>query len=498
MSQRSSFRLGFLPTEQILPETAQLSSLAQENLRLALRLIFEQDVKALQVVLASRDQIFEMAASIREAWRQGHRVYLGGCGSTGRLSLTLEYLFRQASPRSDQVRSFIAGGDVALVHSLEGFEDRPELGARQLEELGFSSQDLLIASSEGGETPFVLGALKCAAKLSRRPCFFLFCNPPELLHSIERSHQVLTNSKVKCISLPVGPQVLAGSTRLQASTSLFMAMGLALLFATEPDEGFRAFESWVEDLSFSTYQALQPFIVRERETYLENHYTHYEASTLALTVFTDTTERAPTFSLPRFQSFNESKDNPSWSHVSLSYAQTSDEAWVRLLGRIPRTLEWGSEFATSDFTYLSGFDFSVRARALREARLAPRQVFLFEVSREDSGILWRFREVEERFPIINYHALFEHLALKLLLNAHSTLVMGRLHRYTGNLMTYVNPSNGKLVDRACRYVQELLKRQNLDVPEEEIMREIFRLRYRTAQGVSVVLETVKNLVSSAG
>ena len=46
----------------------------------------------------------------------------------------------------------MAGGDVALVHSLEGFEDFPDFGARHLVELGFGPNDLLIGSTEGGET----------------------------------------------------------------------------------------------------------------------------------------------------------------------------------------------------------------------------------------------------------------------------------------------------------------------------------------------------------
>ncbi len=42
---------------------------------------------------------------------------------------------------------------------------------------------------------------------------------------------------------------------------------------------------------------------------------------------------------------------------------------------------------------------------------------------------------------------------------HSTLVMGRLGRFEGNLMTWVYPSNGKLIDRAARYTEILLHRR---------------------------------------
>jgi N-acetylmuramic acid 6-phosphate etherase len=57
--------------------------------------------------------------------------------------------------------------------------------------------------------------------------------------------------------------------------------------------------------------------------------------------------------------------------------------------------------------------------------------------------------------------LNEHLLLKMLLNIHSTLVMGRLGRYQGNVMTCVRPSNYKLIDRTIRYVQMLLNREGI-------------------------------------
>ena len=52
----------------------------------------------------------------------------------------------------------MAGGDVAIIASVEDFEDHPEFGAHQLLSLGFADNDLLIACTEGGETPWVIGA----------------------------------------------------------------------------------------------------------------------------------------------------------------------------------------------------------------------------------------------------------------------------------------------------------------------------------------------------
>src|SRR4029077_8512509 len=107
-------------------------------------------------------------------------------------------------------------------------------GARHLLDLGFTEGDLLIACTEGGETPYVLGATEQAARSSSRRPWLLFCNPEAVLApGIERFRRVQENPLVRRICLDVGPMALAGSTRMQASTVLQLALGLALL---HPDE----------------------------------------------------------------------------------------------------------------------------------------------------------------------------------------------------------------------------------------------------------------------
>src|SRR5690606_26112313 len=106
----------------------------------------------------------------------------------------------------------------------------PEYGARHLREMGFGEGDLLLASTEGGETPYVIGATLEAARLSKRKPWFLFCNRAEILaEKIERSRQVLHDGRIESLELFVGPMALAGSTRMQASTVLQLAVGFAVL-----------------------------------------------------------------------------------------------------------------------------------------------------------------------------------------------------------------------------------------------------------------------------
>ncbi len=84
------------------------------------------------------------------------------------------------------------------------------------------------------------------------------------------------------------------------------------------------------------------------------------------------------------------------------------------------------------------------------------------------------------------------------MNIHSTLVMGRLGRYKNNLMTWVSPTNGKLIDRATRYVKQLLA--SAGRPEqkyEDIVHQLFAELEGIEPGESVVLSTYRSLLKKA-
>ncbi|MBL8026950.1 MAG: hypothetical protein JNL74_11100, partial [Fibrobacteres bacterium] len=79
-----------------------------------------------------------------------------------------------------------------------------------------------------------------------------------------------------------------------------------------------------------------------------------------------------------------------------------------------------------------------------------------------------------------------HLLLKMLLNAHSTLVMGRLGRYDGNVMTFVRPTNNKLIDRTVRYSRLILERKGIRISYEDGVRACFRATETTPPDKSIV------------
>jgi N-acetylmuramic acid 6-phosphate etherase len=207
-----------------------------------------------------------------------------------------------------------------------------------------------------------------------------------------------------------------------------------------------------------------------------------------ITVLTDTTERAPTFSLVPFDQLVERRALHSACYVSLDDADDPAAAWETLLGRAPRPVEWPEvdERTTSD--YLHGFDFSRQAPQRRRRQIPHQAHREFALCRSPGGIALELDGLRHDLPAAKLSELFQHLLLKQTLNIHSTLVMGRLGRYEGNLMTWVTPTNGKLVDRAARYVAHLLARAgDPGHSYEEIVHQIFEEMDAAGPGEPIVL-----------
>ncbi|MGZ3690276.1 MAG: hypothetical protein ACXVAX_02160, partial [Pseudobdellovibrio sp.] len=293
------FHLGSLPTEKPNPATRELTQLAHDDTARAVELLQQVDIEALNRFKTYFPDLLPLKKAIHETLNGGGRIFLCGCGATGRLSLSLEFLWRQERPeKKDSFVGFMAGGDVALVNSIEGFEDFTDYGAEHLISLGFTNNDLLISTTEGGETSFVIGATEKASQVSKRKPFFLYCNPKELLiEQVERSRRVITNPAIHNICLEVGPMSLSGSTRMQASTVLMLGVGLAMFEHTEKDlNDFIQF--FMSEKTRQSVRQMAVFTERESEIYRNKNCVLYSAEDFAITVFTDTTERSPTFNLP--------------------------------------------------------------------------------------------------------------------------------------------------------------------------------------------------------
>lgn len=505
LARSGDFRLGDLLTEASHPRSAALSAVARADAAAGLEILFDvdRDVVAAFAAWACSGQPEQIAAAALEALRRGGRLFFTGCGATGRLAILLEAAWRafwQARGEAaweDRARAVMAGGDFALVKSVEGFEDVPAFGRRQLAEQGVSAGDVVFALTEGGETPFVIGTAWAGLDAGAR-VFFVYGNPDPLLRAhVPRSREVLDEPRIERVNLTTGPMAVAGSTRMQATSVQLLAMMTVLELVLRDRIGSPApslpvalagaFAELHASLAAPARCAsLARLVEAEEHAYRTGARTSYLAGALAVDVLTDTTERSPTFGTPPFRAWDDTRSAESWTFL-FTPDPTTEEAWSHLLRRAPRALAW----SPADLTPLGALprlglaelrSFRIGLDGLLHRPFRPGDGLTAVAAPADGA---RFTPLLDRARAEGAYAaliavgppafcdalrpdvalpvpaapLFldplTRLGAKLLLNALSTCVMTRLGRVLGNRMIWVVPSNLKLLDRATRIVRDL-------------------------------------------
>lgn len=175
------------------------------------------------VATAVSEKLPEIAAGIAciaGALRQGGRLFYAGAGTSGRLGIldAAECPPTFGTP-PELVQGLIAGGKEAVFQAQEGVEDRPEAGATALRAAGFTHKDVLCGLAASGRTPFVLGALSEAQALGA-PTLLVCCVDKH------RLSDAIRNVSRHVIDIPVGPEVIMGSTRLKSGTAQKMVCNM--------------------------------------------------------------------------------------------------------------------------------------------------------------------------------------------------------------------------------------------------------------------------------
>jgi N-acetylmuramic acid 6-phosphate etherase len=174
------------------------------------------DARVAAAVAQEIPRIAAAADAIASALEQGGSVVYIGAGTSGRLGV----LDAAECPPTfgvppELVRGIIAGGERALAHSLEGIEDDPEAGARDLEAAGFGVGDALVGISASGRTPYVLGAVGKARQLDALTCGISCVRDSELSRVVQYPIEPVP-----------GPEILTGSTRLRAGTATKLILNM--------------------------------------------------------------------------------------------------------------------------------------------------------------------------------------------------------------------------------------------------------------------------------
>lgn len=204
---------GNLLTEQINPNSTHLDRLSPLEL---VDLFNREDVHTLEAIAGARIALATAIERLTDCLRRGGRLYYVGAGTSGRLGIldAAECPPTFCSP-PEQVQGIIAGGAGALVRSSEGLEDVYEDGEAAIASRHIHVNDAVVGITAGGTTPYVHGAL-AAARQRGATTIFMACVPVA---------QVSIDADVD-IRLVVGPEILAGSTRLKAGTATKMALNI--------------------------------------------------------------------------------------------------------------------------------------------------------------------------------------------------------------------------------------------------------------------------------
>jgi len=208
--------LSSLSTEGLLPESGDLDTLDTEGI---VRIINEQDRKVPAAVGECLAEIAQAADRVAESFRNGGRLLYVGAGTSGRLGI-LDAAECPPTYGTDpsEVVGIIAGGRESVFRAQEGAEDDPEAGRSAMDDHRVQPLDTVVGIAASRRTPYVRGALARARELGAFTAL-VTCNPGPVQADAEDAADVV-------IAPDVGPEVIAGSTRMKAGTAQKLVLNM--------------------------------------------------------------------------------------------------------------------------------------------------------------------------------------------------------------------------------------------------------------------------------
>jgi N-acetylmuramic acid 6-phosphate etherase len=200
-------------TEAVNPASRGIDA---EPLGEVLRIISSEDSSTAGAVSAQLPVIERAVEKVIDTIRRGGKVFMVGAGTSGRLCV-LEAA--EAPPTfgvsTDLFQGVVAGGVPALSGSVEAAEDDPEAAKAELRRRGLGSLDLVLGVTASGSTPYTLGAVRYARQVGAATVGFSCNTGSELSRLVDTPIEVV-----------VGPEVVAGSTRMKSGTAQKMVLNM--------------------------------------------------------------------------------------------------------------------------------------------------------------------------------------------------------------------------------------------------------------------------------
>lgn len=206
-------KLEHLLTEQRNPQSLFIDI---SNSLEIVKIINEEDKKVAHAVENRLEMIAAAIDTIVEKLKIGGRLLYFGAGTSGRLGV----LDAAECPPTfgtdpDIIKGYMAGGEKAMFVSQEGAEDREEYGVEEIKRIKAESKDVIVGLAASGRTPYVHGVLKQAKELG--------C--PTILITTVSADQIDIIVDF-LIDVPVGPEVIMGSTRMKSATAQKMILNM--------------------------------------------------------------------------------------------------------------------------------------------------------------------------------------------------------------------------------------------------------------------------------
>ena len=210
-------QLAKLGTEQVNADTVDIDRLSAEEIA---RKINAEDHKVAEVVRAALPSIAKAAEMFADTLRKGGRVFYVGAGTSGRLGvLDAAECPPTFGTNPAQIVGVISGGYDTLVLSQEGVEDRHEAAVSDLKSHQLDKKDFVIGIAASRRTPYTLAGLQYAQSVGACTAYII-CNRPDE----ECASDVVIKKLDMLIPLPVGPEVITGSTRMKSGSAQKMTL----------------------------------------------------------------------------------------------------------------------------------------------------------------------------------------------------------------------------------------------------------------------------------
>jgi len=187
-------------------------------------LLAREERRSVAAVAGARREIARVAEAAAAALAGGGRLIYVGAGTSGRLAaLDAAECPPTFGTRPSQVLAVIAGGPRAFTRAVEGAEDDAGAGAREMRRRRVGSRDAVVGVAASGVTPFVHGAL-ATARAAGAATALITCAPEAAARALAAAAPPTGRAAPIIVGLRVGPEVLAGSTRLKAGTATKLAL----------------------------------------------------------------------------------------------------------------------------------------------------------------------------------------------------------------------------------------------------------------------------------